>query len=87
MNSIIEPRLVSMFYNKKAYHVEIQEGKNVVPYLFVNEVLQDKNNNWYMSTHNIFFIQGDELYYFLNDCGGSYVDKVLKHLDQCGILK
>lgn len=76
-----------MFYNKKAYHVEIQDGVNCVPWLFVNEVLQDKNNKWYMSTHTIFFIQGEELEYFLNDCGGAVVDKVLKHLDSCGILE
>lgn len=80
-------RLVSMFYNKKAYHVEIDQSNNQVPMLWVNEVLQDKNNKWYMSTNTIFFIQGEELEYFLKDCGGAYVDRVLKHLDLCGILE
>lgn len=74
------------FYKSKAYDVSIT-GYGNDAYLSVFERYQDKDNKWHTSMTPLFFCQGDEVEYFVKDCGGAYVNKIMQHLDLCGALK
>jgi len=74
------------FYKNKAYDVDIT-GYGNDAYLSIFEMYQDKDNTWHIPVTPLFFCQGDEVKYFIKDCGGAYTDKVIRHLDLCGVLK